>query len=78
MHVQGAAGTRLGLIVCVCMCPAAFRSGAVMGFLLASLGLLVIYITIQIFFLVRLPAAHPAVACGRRRMHGHSACIHPW
>ena len=36
----------------MCMCLAAFRSGAVMGFLLASLGLLVIYITIQIFFLV--------------------------
>ncbi len=32
---------------------AAFRSGAVMGFLLASLGLLVLFITIKIFALVR-------------------------
>jgi inorganic pyrophosphatase len=31
---------------------AAFRSGAVMGFLLASLGLLVLFVTIKIFELV--------------------------
>ena len=44
----------------LCICAAAFRSGAVMGFLLAGLGLLVIYITIQIFFLVCSSAAHSA------------------
>lgn len=33
---------------------AAFRAGAVMGFLLSSLGLLVLFITIKIFGLVRL------------------------
>lgn len=35
---------------------AAFRSGAVMGFLLSSLGLLVLFITIKIFGLVLLSA----------------------
>ena len=33
---------------------AAFRSGAVMGFLLASTGLLVLWLTIHAFWLVRL------------------------
>ena len=34
-------------------CAAAFRAGAVMGFLLASTGLLVLWLTIHAFWLVR-------------------------
>ena len=35
------------------LCAAAFRAGAVMGFLLASTGLLVLWLTIHAFWLVR-------------------------
>ena len=45
-------------VVC---CDTAFRSGAVMGFLLTSLGLLVIFATIKIFKVVSTPVA-PCIA----------------
>ena len=59
---------------------AAFRSGAVMGFLLASLGLLVLYITIKVFGLVRTCRVLPSVCIHEWipdcNLHAHHACMH--
>ena len=50
---------------------AAFRAGAVMGFLLSSLGLLVLFITIKIFGLVRCAEVLPG-SCSSKQ----SCCDH--
>lgn len=45
------------------VCDPAFRSGAVMGFLLAGLGLLVLFILISVLKLVRFAMLKSFVTC---------------
>lgn len=56
---------------------AAFRSGAVMGFLLASTGLLVLWLTIHAFWLVCTDAwGRHVLFCVRRSIRQWSNVIH--